>query len=381
VTELATLDVARAIAIAIVDQLAPALVQLPAALGLTLAETPRAANPLPPFDNSAMDGFAVRAADVPPDGRLTLGLAEPICTGMPVRHPMDAVVPLERASPDAGVLAIRGPVRAGDHVRRAGEELAHGAAVLPAGARLTPSALGLLASAGRASVLAVPRPRAAIVVTGDELVDAGGDLPPGSIRDSNGVLLRGLLEEAGAVVVSVERQPDSPDDIRRAILALRGAADFVCTAGGASVGTRDHTVAVLAGAGRLVIRQLAIRPGRPTTMALVDGLPVIALPGNPLAAVAGFEAIARPVVRRLAAAPNVLRPVVRAVAGADIRCRDRLELLPVRMLPGDPPVAEPARRTGSAMLAGSALADGFALVPVGDGEIGAGETVDVEVWR
>lgn len=381
VESMVPLSRARAVALSCVAPLAAVEVPLALARGMTLSESPVAANALPPFDNAAMDGFAVRAGDVPPDGRLSRCLARPVCTGMPIPEGLNAVVPIERVSQDADVLDIRGPVLAGDHVRRAGEELASGAPVLPAGETLTPSALGLLAAAGMTAVRVVPRPRAAVIVTGDELAGEGEPLAPGKIRDSNSVLLRALLEDAGAVVLSVQRQPDRAESIERSLLRLQGAVDLVCTSGGASVGTRDYTVGALASVGRLRIRHLAIRPGRPTTMGVIGGLPVFALPGNPLAAVAGFEAIVRPVVRRLAGAPEVLRPTVRASAGTAMRRRDSLELLPVRLSHSDPPEASAVLRVGSAMLAGSALADGFALIPPGAGEVAAGELVDVEIWR
>ncbi len=381
--ELVDLDVARVMVLERVRPLDPAERPLVRARGCRLAVDVRAPIPLPPFDNAAMDGYAVRLNPASGSARwVPRSDAWPISTGMPVPPGAHAVVPIERVHERRDRLEFEGDVRPGDHIRRAGEELAKGRLGLAADSRLTPAAIGLLSSLGLVSAVVTPRPRVAILVTGDEVADPGSALPPGHIYDADGPLLGALVEEAGGEVVAAERLHDDPVRIGSRLARLAQDADLVCTSGGASLGSRDHLIGRLCQRGSLLIHQLAIKPGRPTSMGLIGGTPVFVLPGNPLASLAGFEALVRPALRRLAGDADPLRPSSSATARTLIAHRPgRLELVPVRIV-GAGPVAEVEAviERGSAMLSGAALADGLALLEADRGAVAPGEHVTVEWW-
>jgi molybdopterin molybdotransferase len=348
--------------------------------GRRLADDVFARVPLPAFDNTAMDGYAVRAAVVGRShGVVHVSDTEPICTGMPVPPGMDAIIPIERTRRSGDHIEVDGPVQPGDHIRRSGEELGRGSVALSAGTTLTPAAIGLLAAVGVGELPVIPRPRVSILVTGDELVGVADELLPGQIHDADGPLLAALLEEAGADVIARERLRDDPSQIRSALLRMAGEADIVCTTGGASVGTRDHLIDLLETLGTVEVHQVAIRPGRPTSMGLIGGTPVFVLPGNPLALLVGFEALVRPAVRRLAGLA-MLRPSCECIAGEPFDRHDQLSFVPVHLDPGSPVIATPVRQRGSAMLAGAAVADGLACIEAGRGSVEVGESLTVERW-
>ncbi len=380
--ELVPLEDARAVVLGLVEPLATVVASIDRALGCRLARDVIAPFPQPRFDNSAMDGWAVRAAAVPAGGgAIPRSAASPISTGMPIPDDADAVVPVERVRTRDDFLQIEGAVAAGDHVRRAGEEIAAGAVALEAGSRLTPGALGLLSGFGYAALPVVPPPRVAILVTGDEVAVPGEPLGDGQVYDADGPLLRALVREAGGEVVAFERVPDDPRRIGQSLVRMAGGADLVCSTGGASVGTRDHLVAALARVGSVRIHQVDMKPGRPTSMGMIGRVPAFILPGNPLAVLLGFEALVRPALRRLAGHPDTLRPRIRATNREVIEHRPgRLELVPVRLLPGRPPEAIVAARRRSAMLSGVAVADGLAFLEAERGTIEPGEPITVEAW-
>ena len=247
----------------------------------------------------------------------------------------------------------------------------------------TTAAIGLLSSFGLDSAMVIPPPRVAILVTGDEVSEPGRPLAAGHVYDADGPLLRALVEEAGGDVVASERLPDDPVRIGRRLAHLAQLADLVCTSGGASLGSRDHLIGQLERLGSLVIHQLAIKPGRPTSMGLIGSTPIVVLPGNPLASLVGFEALVRPVLRRLAGDTDPLRPRTRAVAHQAIAHRPgRLELTPVRIVgAGSTPEVEAVMERGSAMLSGAALADGLALLEADRGAVAPGERLIVESWN
>lgn len=360
----------------------PAL-RAPPHVGSVLAEPVIASFDLPRFRNAAMDGFAIRCADLQRDGDEWVGSAGvPISTGQRVPGQADAVVPIERARMDGQRLRISGAVRPGDHVRSAGEELRAGDIALEAGTALTPPGVGLLAAMGVSAVAVIRRPRVGLLVTGDELVVIRsrvdeGEVQQDQIYDANGPMLAALVEQAGGEVIEVVRSKDDPVAIRAALLDLTRRGDLVITSGGTSVGKRDHVLAAVDDLGELIIRQLAIRPGRPTAAGLVEGKVVILLPGNPLALLVGYEVLARPVIRRLAGHHNPYRQRqlvdLRQVAGAPA---DRWRAMPVRLWPEQQRGA-PARHLGSGMLSGAATADGLALIPPGSTDLTA---VVVELW-
>ena len=333
---------------AYVAELLAALEPLPAVVlplaeahGLILAEDAAAALPVPPWTNSAMDGYAVRAADaagadqspvvLPVDGDVPAGAvpaplgpgtAQRIMTGAMLPEGADAVVRVEDTDQETGPrplperVEIRVAPRPGLNVRRAGEDVGVGDPVLGAGAVLSAAALSALASTGTGSVRAVPRARVAVVSTGAELVDPGAALPVGSIPDSNSVLLAGLVVEHGAALASVARSADTAASLAGALTAAAAGADLIVTSGGVSAGAFDPLTMLAedraaldqdraAGAAiRLRFARVAMQPGKPQghgTVRADDGreVPLIMLPGNPVSVLVSFRTIVAPALARL----------------------------------------------------------------------------------
>ncbi|MDX6665501.1 MAG: molybdopterin molybdotransferase, partial [Solirubrobacteraceae bacterium] len=247
-----SIDEARAAVLKAVQPLGAEEVALAAAHGRVLAEDVAAAHDVPPFANSAMDGFAVAAgagpfaligesrAGAPFAEALGAGEAVRISTGAAVPHGTAGIVPVERAREADGHVHADAAPAPGEHVRGAGEDLRAGAVVLTAGTRVGPAELGVAAGAGRAALRVAQRPRVAIVATGDELVAPGEPLGPGQIHDSNALALAALAREAGADVVASLRAPDDLDGTTAALAAALEAADLVLVSGGVSVGPHDH---------------------------------------------------------------------------------------------------------------------------------------------
>ncbi|MGL4745705.1 MAG: molybdopterin molybdotransferase MoeA [Dermatophilaceae bacterium] len=299
-----------------------------AALGRVLAADVVAAVDLPGVDNSAMDGYAVRAADLagasderpvdlPVSGDiaagdstrhvLAAGRALRIMTGAPLPDGADAVVPVERTDGGAARVVVRFAPEAGRHVRRRGEDVRAGDTVLRAGVRLGPGHLALAAAANVAVVQAYRRPRVTVASTGDELVDPGATLAHGHVVDSNGLMLRALVEAAGAEVAAAVRLPDDEAAVRAFVDDPTGHPDLVVTSGGVSMGVYDTVKAVLASdaaasGGGVEFVKVAMRPGMPQGCGTVAGgrVPVVTLPGNPVSSLVSFHVFVLPVLRRLA---------------------------------------------------------------------------------
>jgi len=401
--------------------------------GRTLGAPVRAVAQVPPFDAAAMDGYAVRLADLPADGSaVTLpvvgdrrpgspvdrcehdsgpvrssepgqnhahntsgGGAVRIMTGAPVPAWADAVVPVERTS--TGRFVAGGPTTEREvvlarqpraHVRRRGEDLRPGDLLGREGDAVTPALVAVAASAGLATLPARRRPRVAVLSTGSELVPAGSRVDDGTIPDSNSLLLAALARAAGADVVRVGAVPDDAHALRAALDRVVGGAgvDLVVTTGGVSAGASDVVRAVLdADDARLTdadLAAVALRPGRPQALARWRGVPWVALPGNPVSAFVSFALFVRPAVAVLAGREPV-RPVRRAAAEAWPSPPGRTHVVPVRTLPsgGVERAAAPAddRRAAAGGHATSALlgADGLALVPADVAKVEAGDEVDV----
>ena len=357
--------------------------------GRTVAADVHAAHDLPPFDNSAMDGYAVRAADageeLPVAGgsfagddpvRLEAHTAMTIATGAPLPAGADTVVPVENAHLNGDRVSFDGPVSPGDHVRRRGTDVTAHSVLVSAGSRLRPLALAAIATGGVDEVRCHRAPRVCVVVTGDELVAPGEPLAHGQIHESNSVLIAARCREAGAEVVRVVRVPDDAEATRAALALALGEADVVLTSGGVSVGTRDHVKPALAELGvEQLFWRMAVQPGRPTWCGLRDGRVVVGLPGNPLSVLVGLELLVLPLLRRLAGAREAGPETFQLSLTTALR-RDpaRLRVRPVRIVAGR---AEPLGADLSHQIARAALAEALALVPVGDGEVGAGAPVDL----
>src|SRR5919204_1205470 len=275
------------------------------ALGHVLAEDVHAANDVPPFANSGMDGYAVRASDVAaaplhlpvtmripagvaPQDALRPGAAAQIMTGAPLPEGADAVVRIEDTDGGTDTVHIRKGVPAGENVRAAGEDLRRGETVLAAGTVLRAAEIGVLATAGGSRVRVVRRPRVAVLSTGDEVVEIEERLMPGKIRDANRWSISAAVNACGAIAVPLGIARDNADDLRR---AFRRAAqeDVIVTSGGVSVGDYDFVKVVVRELGSMDFWTIAMRPGKPVAFGDVLGKPILGLPGNPVSALLTFE--------------------------------------------------------------------------------------------
>lgn len=291
--------------------------------GRVLAEDVTAGRNLPPFANSAVDGYAVRFSDLnsPSESRLMLGgrvsagddaagisaggCAVRVFTGAPLPSGADTVYMQEDVSEDGGFVRLPGGLRCGANVRMAGEDIACGETALSAGRRMRPQDLSLLAGLGMPSNRVLRRPRVAIFSTGDELTEPGDRLPPAGIYDANRAGLRALVNRAGAEVVDLGILRDEPETLSRRLAEAAGVCDLVLTSGGVSVGEEDHVNDAVASVGSLVLWRICIKPGRSVAMGVVAGVPFIGLPGNPVAAFVSFVFVARAAIARLSGATYV----------------------------------------------------------------------------
>ena len=378
--------------------------------GLTLARDVGAEHDLPLWDSSAMDGYAVRAADVASAGTaspvrlrvlgevaagsasdpaIPAGCAVRIMTGAPVPRDADAVVPVEAtrgerpgepwAAEEVAVLAASGT---GSNVRRRGEDVRAGTVVARAGEVLGAARLAALAAAGVGAVEARPRPRVAVVVTGSELRAPGAPLARGQIPESNSVLLSALLAESGIEDVEVHVAADDAAALAARLAELGGRHDLVITTGGVGPGRHDVVRIALAGEPDVRAVRVAVKPGQPQCAGrLRSGAWIFALPGNPVSAAVSFELFVRPALLHAQGRAAVHRPRLPAAAAAPWRgAAGRLQVLPVAVTPGPDglacrPVVDP--RGVSHAVGGHGAADGYALVGPERGDVAAGERVDV----
>jgi molybdopterin molybdotransferase len=290
------------------------------ALGRVLAADVVSAIDVPPQDNSSMDGYALRAADVAPAGSvlpvsqrvaaghvgaaLAPGSAARIFTGAQVPAGADSIVMQEQCAPAGeGAVRVSAVPTVGQWIRRRGEDVRAGAVVLRRGARLSPQALGLAATVGAATLLVVRRPRVALFSTGDELVMPGtvapDALPPGAIYNSNRFTLRGLLQAAGCEATDLGIVPDRLDATRAALREAAGHHDLILTSGGVSVGEEDHIRPAVAAEGRVELWQVAIKPGKPLAFGQVGRALFIGLPGNPVSSFVTFLVAVAPLLRTM----------------------------------------------------------------------------------
>lgn len=401
----ASLEAVQAAILGVVTQLEPREVDLADALGLALADDVTASQPVPPFANTAMDGYAVRAddtrdatADTPARLRVTADLpaghaptrsvgageAIRIMTGAPMPDGADAIVMVERTRRDGddGVL-VEQPAQPGDHVRGVGGDLEAGAKVFASGTVVGPAHVGVLASIGVARVGVVRRPRVAVLSTGDELtpVDDPRPLAPGRIRDSNRPMLLALAEQAGCEAIDLGI---AVDDEARIVATLEDAvarSDAVLTSGGVSVGDYDYVKVALERLGSLTSWQVAIKPARPLAFGVIGDVPVFGLPGNPVSSLVSFECFARPALLQRMGHPHRFRPEVTARAEHRFARRPdgkvHLDRVRLRATP-DGYVAASSGAQESNVLSATAAANGLAVLPDGDG---VAEGATLRVWR
>ena len=376
--------------------------RLDAALGRILAEDVASSEAIPPFDNSAMDGYAVRAADTAgaePDAPVELRVvgesragapatasakaseAIGISTGAAMPSGCDAVVRLEEVEVRDGTIRVAAPVPPGRDVRRAGEDVGAGEAVLRRGTVLGASELGVLASVGRPLVSCSRPPRVGVLTTGDELVGPGNDLLPGKIRDANAHSVPALARTAGASV-TVDHTSDDAVATRDAVSRLL-SADVAVVCGGVSVGEHDHVRPAFAELGvEEVFWGLALRPGRPTWFGTAaDGALAFGLPGNPVSAMVTFILLARPALLALQGASPELQRSTAVLEGGYPKQPGRAHAVRVRLEPRDDGWhAVPTKRAQASHVLTSMLgADALAIIPAERGDVAAGERVDVEL--
>lgn len=394
-----TVQEARDRILARISTLEPEEVQLEAAGGRVLAEDVTARQDVPPFANSAMDGYAVRALDVrgasseqpvrlrlvgevqagyAPPSVVDAGTALRIMTGAMLPDGADAVVRVEDTREKDHQVEIRVSVDAGTSVRRAGSDLRAGDTVAWSGQILTPGVLGVIASAGRPAVQCVRRPRVLLLTTGDELRLAGEPLGPGEITNTNRYTLRAAIEEAQGLVVDAGVARDDRQALETS-LALADATDLVITSGGVSMGSYDLVRRLLEDQDSMDFWQVALRPGKPLAFGSVRGVPLIGLPGNPVSSLVAFELFARPAILKLQGRSDILRPRQRAIVDGPLSSPPHLEQyfrgvawrtdrgLHVR-LTGD---------QGSHVLRSMADANCLIVMPHGTGSLPAGTEVDI----
>ncbi len=359
--------------------------------GRILAEPVAAAEDLPAFTNSAMDGYAVRAADTASapvslrvvgevasgvmwEGLLGPGEALRIMTGAPMPPGADAVVRVEDTSEAGDVVEIRVGVQPGDNVRPAGEDFKAGDPALEPGTLLTPLRVGAIAALGRTSVLAIRPARVAILTTGNELIEPGETLVRGKVRNSNAYGLYAQVLEAGAVPVPLGV---CADDFERTLERLEAAldlADVLVTSGGVSMGRHDHVGKAFARLGEVAFTAVAQMPGKPLTFARLMGKPVFGLPGNPASTLVNFELYVRPVLRLLMGHERPDRPRQRLPLGEAVTPpRGRAFYPRVVLRDGKVWLTGPQ---GSGLWQSLARADGLAIIPADTGPLAAGTEVD-----
>ena len=380
------------------------------ALGLVTASEIISSEAIPQFANTAMDGFAVRSADVAdapcelrvvetiaaghaPQATVGPGEASRIMTGATIPPGADAVVMVERTSivsdepgahddgsrnGRAEIVRVEVSVPPGNHVRPVGDDLHAGAHVFGMGTELTAGHLGVLCSLGMTEVEVFPRLRVGVISTGDELVDDGSPLRPGQIRDSNRRTLLALAHRADVIPVDLGLSPDDPDKIEAALTGGIDACDAIVTSGGVSMGDFDYVKAVLDRIGDMRWMQVAIKPAKPLAFGTVGDVPVFGLPGNPVSSMVSFELFARPGLRSMMGHPEPVRPAVRATAAEDLprRADGKTHFMRVLATPAGGGIeVRSAGGQGSHMLWAMAKANALAVVPDGDG-VRAGGLVD-----
>ncbi len=388
---LLTFTDAQSLVLERVRPLAAEPVALREALGRVTAAAVSARVDLPPFPSSAMDGFAIRSADVP--GRLTIvgraaagspaerrlevGEAIEISTGGVVPEGADAVVPIEYVVSDDNEIEVEQAVRPGAHVRPRGGDVAAGDDVVPGGTRVGPAQLGALAAAGVFELSCARRPRVAVLATGSELVEPGAPLSPGQIYESNGLMLAGALAATGADIETVP--PVADDELAHREALGRGlAADVLVTSGGVSVGPHDLVRRIEAELGvEEVFWRVAIKPGKPVSFGVRGETLVFGLPGNPVSSLVGCELFVKPALRALQGLAEALPRLQAGRLVAPLRRNDaRDEFVRARSrLDRGEVVLEPLSGQESHMIVRAAAADALVHVPRGEGRLEGGARV------
>lgn len=373
-------------------------VPLAEAVGLVLAEDVIAGEDMPPFANSAMDGFALRSQDSqprdgqPPRLRVTgsvaagyvaehaveAGTAMRIMTGAPVPPGADAVIQIELTNydgPQSTWVEVLQAVAPGNNVRPAGEDMRSGQTILRQGSEIGPWEIGILATLGKAMVPVIRKPRVAILGTGDEVIEIDQPLAPGKIRNSNSYLLEAAVRHAGAQPIRLGVARDTVESLREKFSQAMDS-DMILTSGGVSVGDFDLVKNIMAEQGEINFWRINMRPGKPVAFGHIGSTPLLGLPGNPVSAAVTFELFGRPVLRKMAGHTRLSRPQVEVVAEDGIRerasrrhyVRAHVEWRDGRF------VAHTTGKQGSNIMTSLLNANALVIVPEGGVEIKAGET-------
>jgi molybdopterin molybdotransferase len=369
-----------------ISTLAPIELPLSSVHGCVLATDVAAPWPLPSFDNSSMDGYAVYAADlawasadnpielqviddVPAGYRstevVTPGHAIRIMTGAPLPEGADAVVPVESTDGGASVVAVTASVESGAYIRRAGEDVLSGQQVLAGGTLIGSRQVAILAAVGCGLVFVHPRPRVAVISSGSELVEPGLPLRHGLISDSNSYMLVAAAQEAGADAYRVGPIADDEGRFLRTVEDQLHRCDLILTSGGVSMGAYDTVKAVLSTLGTVDFMKVAMNPGMPQGHGFVgdEHIPIITLPGNPVSSYISFENFVRPVIRRMRGLPDLFRPRVSAVCSEQLRSpAGKRQFARARFL-SNGMVAPTGTGQGSHVMGGLAIADGLIEIP------------------
>jgi molybdopterin molybdotransferase len=376
-------------------------IEIAEALNRYLAGPVRSHLNVPGFDNTAMDGYAVRSRDVAtatksnpvrlqviaelaaganPEGiRLQAGQAVRIMTGAAIPDGADSVVIVEETSSAGDSVEIYAAVAEGENIRRAGSDIALDQPLFTSGQLVTPSVLGVLNSADVHKVSVYRRPRVGVISTGDELSMAD-PLPEGKIRDSNRPTLLALVQQSGAIPVDLGQIPDNLARLKEAFESASRSCDVVITTGGVSVGDFDYTKLVLEQLSNNTMRwmQVAIKPAKPYAFGYIGPTPVFGLPGNPVSSVVSFELFARPAILKMMGAKEIHRPVILARTGSPFHrnADGKLHLIRSNLIcqPDGTLIVTPSGVQSSHVLSGLASANALALIPDGDG-VSEGELV------
>lgn len=397
-----SVDEARNQILSHIELLETVKVPLLESIGSALAENIVSDINIPPFNNSAMDGYAVIAADIKgaskespatlkviedlaagyvSKNRVTSGTAIRIMTGAPAPEGADAVVMVEETDSKNGQVNIYKEAAAGQNIRIAGEDIAENETVLPAGKTIRASDIGLLASLGKAEITVRRRPKVAIVSTGDELVNIDQPLAPGKIRNSNAYALASLVTEAGGEANIIGIAKDTVADVTSKINEGLKTADMVLTSGGVSVGDYDMVKDVLQEMGEMVFWKVAMKPAKPLAFGVIRGKPVFGLPGNPSSSMISFEQFVRCSIKKMAGHIHIMRPSITVIADSDIKKKPgRRYFMRVRLYKkGTNIFAGLSGAQGSGMIKTMTRAQGLLVVPEDASNVRAGTKLQAQL--